>query len=930
MLKSKSAILIAVGVLLFIAIGLQFLNKQEHKITNAIKAIPDDAAIIIQTNNFAALIQKLNGANVFKKEFSTVIKWEKFFGKLESLDSLLNSKHEIKSIFSDSELLLSGHLSARNTLDYLFVLSLKDEVSENNIRNYIAQAINDRADIMQRTYEGYDLYDLAFFNEEDKDLSFSYSVADGLFICSFSKILTEEAIRRLKSGISLVSDKGFNKLSQTVGKNVDANIFINYKYFPKSLKNIVNPQNATFFKFIDRFASWTALDLILKKDAVLLSGYTYSDDSINSYMNVFKGLDNMGNDFLKYLPENTAAFVAVNIKEMETFKDNYTNYLKNNRKYRKIRLRLDELNNIYGTNVANKFYEQIEGTVSLANVLNKTSEKGLQTFGVFQLSDEDEFIELMKTMSKKQVVSDSIILNNVAKPVSIDTENEIVANKFPLPHLFPLLFGKLFNKLDAQYYMMIDDYIVTGKSTNALKVFYKKLKQGLTLEKNNDFVRFSNSLASESNIFLYLNFFQGKPLIQAELANGFKKVYSKNTEKFDKLQAVSLQLGLQSDLFFTNLYLNYNPAFRTKTKSAWEIQMDTLVLSKPQIVINHYTGNKEALVQDMANNLFLYGTDGKVLWKRHLPGKILGKVHQIDFYKNNKLQLLFNTKTHLFLIDRNGRDVENYPIKFKSPATNGMAVMDYGKSKNYRIFVACENKGVYLLNKSAAKVDGWQFDKTLGTLTTPVQHFSFDGKDYLIFSDEQQVYILNRRGETRIELAAKFIKSENSVFYFDEGTTPENAHFVTTGTDGVVYFIYLNGDVKKMTLGKFTAKHQFRYADIAGDGRKYFVYTDEDRLVVYNQDKSIRFEKKFSASLHNSLNLYKIGDIYYIGVSVFAENKIYLISPNGKILKGFPMDGASPFSVDKLKRKGVNMNIITGSSDNFLFNYSVHLNKVVM
>jgi hypothetical protein len=133
-----------------------------------------------------------------------------------------------------------------------------------------------------------------------------------------------------------------------------------------------------------------------------------------------------------------------------------------------------------------------------------------------------------------------------------------------------------------------------------------------------------------------------------------------------------------------------------------------------------------------------------------------------------------------------------------------------------------------------------------------------------------------------------------------------------------------------MTLGKLSTKHQFRYADIAGDGKKYFVYTDENHLIVYNQDKSIRFEKKFSSSLHNSLNLYKIGDIYYIGVSVFAENKIYLISPNGKILKGFPMDGASPFSIDKLKRKGVNMNIITGSSDNFLFNYSVHLNKVVM
>ena len=133
-----------------------------------------------------------------------------------------------------------------------------------------------------------------------------------------------------------------------------------------------------------------------------------------------------------------------------------------------------------------------------------------------------------------------------------------------------------------------------------------------------------------------------------------------------------MQFGLEKDLFFTNFYLNYNPALMKKTKSAWELQLDTLVNMKPYIVLNHYTGNKEVLVQDAADNLMLFGTNGKILWKRHLPEKILGQVHQIDFYKNNKLQLLFNTRGYIFLIDRNGKDVENYPIKFKSPATNGL------------------------------------------------------------------------------------------------------------------------------------------------------------------------------------------------------------------------------------------------------------------
>ncbi len=60
MLKSKSTILVAVGVLLSIAIGLQFIKKQEREITNTIKAIPNDAAIIMETDNVPVLLQKLN------------------------------------------------------------------------------------------------------------------------------------------------------------------------------------------------------------------------------------------------------------------------------------------------------------------------------------------------------------------------------------------------------------------------------------------------------------------------------------------------------------------------------------------------------------------------------------------------------------------------------------------------------------------------------------------------------------------------------------------------------------------------------------------------------------------------------------------------------------------------------------------------------
>ena len=64
---------------------------------------------------------------------------------------------------------------------------------------------------------------------------------------------------------------------------------------------------------------------------------------------------------------------------------------------------------------------------------------------------------------------------------------------------------------------------------------------------------------------------------------------------------------------------------------------------KPVIVKNHVTGNNEVLIQDDANRLVLIGEDGKILWKKNIAGEILGDVYQVDKYKNNKLQYMFNT-----------------------------------------------------------------------------------------------------------------------------------------------------------------------------------------------------------------------------------------------------------------------------------------------
>ena len=99
-------------------------------------------------------------------------------------------------------------------------------------------------------------------------------------------------------------------------------------------------------------------------------------------------------------------------------------------------------------------------------------------------------------------------------------------------------------------------------------------------------------------------------------------------------------------------------------------------------------------IQDSKNILYLINNRGQVEWTREIDGKIIKEVNQIDSYKNGKLQYVFATEKSLNLLDRKGRDVGKFPLKFKDNITSPVSVFDYDKNKNYRLLITQNNEFV--------------------------------------------------------------------------------------------------------------------------------------------------------------------------------------------------------------------------------------------
>jgi len=167
--------------------------------------------------------------------------------------------------------------------------------------------------------------------------------------------------------------------------------------------------------------------------------------------------------------------------------------------------------------------------------------------------------------------------------------------------------------------------------------------------------------------------------------------------ELDNYKASALQFVYDTNFAHINTVIKKNKT-RVRENSVTElynIKLDADLVNNPQLVTNHITKQKEIIVQDIKNNLYLISNRGKVLWKKQLQGPVLGEVQQIDMYKNGRLQLAFATPNRVYVLDRNGNNAAPFPLKFKDAITQPLSVFDYDNNKKYRLLVTSNPRQKY-------------------------------------------------------------------------------------------------------------------------------------------------------------------------------------------------------------------------------------------
>ncbi|HLT33196.1 MAG TPA: hypothetical protein VKZ98_05345 [Aquaticitalea sp.] len=668
-------------------------------------------------------------------------------------------------------------------------------------------------------------------------------VKDSIFFASNDQKLTESAFDGNR-----VIDEDLVKVFNTAGRDKSASILINLKR--KKLR-------PSFF-FSDgigkvQVSNYLLLDADLSQDQLLFNGITKALDSSQSLINVFKNTIPQENQLPKLCPSDADGFLTFTFNNYRTFNENL-------QKFRK------------------------EKAPSPTSLFDTASE-----IGVIYRGDEQAVI--VHTLDAV-AMGDLLLTQN-----ALETYRDVDIYPNDQPSLFADYFSPFIDYSKAEKYANVDDFFVFTESDALMKDIISSHQNTSGLSETSAFQNIMEQMSDESSLFVFMD----SDRLNTVLNTNFHENKNLDIQAF---KTSAIQFIQDTDFAHVNAIIKKNKgkAVSNSVSEDISITLDNDLLTDPQFVDNHTNNQKDLVVQDVKNNLYLLANDGKVLWKKQLEGRVLGKIEQIDMYKNGRLQLAFATQNRVYVLDRNGKDVSPFPLKFNDNITQPLSVFDYDNKREYRLMVT-QGKSVLMYDGQGNTVKGFTYKQAENTINSQPRHFRIGTKDYIVFVQGNELEILDRVGKTRINVKNNISFSGNNIFVYEN-------KFTATTDKGDLIQIDVNGKMTSLNLNL---------------GEKHAMTATSKTLVTLSDNilniKTHKVEMEFG--VYTAPKIFYLNDKIYVSITDLQTKKIYLFDSQGKEINNFPVYGNSSIELDNIDN-GKGLEFVTKGDSNSVLIY--HMN----
>ena len=921
-------VIVISGIVILIAasvfMGIQYYQKINvkpviqtfaTKQNPAFKAVPLKSPLIIEIKDAVGFSKELEGKNPIITELKGIKEVGELFSKVERFNAFAGSHSGIQNLLKGKSIILSINPTGKNQLTSLFLVQMNDQKESNSVTETVSQDLGSEYTITRKSYDN-----ITIFNARSAEISFFYASSNDIFMVSEDFLLLEQAIRQANSD-NLLNNHEFIELYKTIEENAFVNIFINHLTVHQLLAKFVSPEIRKAVDQLNSYSNWSELDLWLKPSEVEINGFSITKDSTDNYLNIFKNQAALKMTIEKAIPVTASYFVALNLKNTNSYLDQYEAYIKANGNYYPREMDLMQFQKKTKTDAIHLFKE-IAGTqfAGVYTNINKSNPEQNRFFVAEILDESDAKDKIGKAVSEYSHTGEEQA-DKILTKYTVNSKNSFNIYRLPISNMAQSLFGQAFAGINGNYFVLYHKYLIWGDNLPGMKSYLESLASNKTLANDSIYKASIKNSQPKPNFYVYAKVPKVFRLKEVLLKPELSANVSVNEEVIRKFSTFSWQFSVSGTMIQNRINLKYDPNIKEEPQAIWQVKLDAPLAQTPKMVLNHKDlANREMIVCDKANNVYLINKEGSILWKMNVPDPIISEIQQIDIYQNKKFQYIFNTKAQLYVVDRMGNMVGKYPIIFKSMASNGVSVAQYGQNKEFRFFVAGEDKKIYVYDRDGKLIPKWNFQETQSIVTKPIRRYDIEGKDYIVFSDQQNTYFLDRQGKSRNVQPASFDHSDNPMGYFNEG----NPRLIATDPTGKIYIQDFTGHTEIKEVGKFNANHRFAAEDLDGDGLPEYLFAEGKKLTVFANGGQKLFERSFPDVLSETLFTCNMGNgIIKIGIVVKGENKIYLLEPKGATAWGFPLPGNTPFMMGKFNEASSYFNLLVGSEDGTVINYKI-------
>ena len=905
----KKIALIVFGIVLLGGIGfaLWWVNEREREVDVPKESfIPYNSAVVINVNANADLLPKV--ATAFNREIKAFRK-----SMLSRVVDTLKQASQVDT----SSYVMAIRVEGKQSIRFLYVLNRSGLFSRGDVHAFL-QKMFAGVQVKERKYNNQKIY-LASRGKDEV----CYAVVGGMVLVSNSELYVEDAVNQLSNPNEDEKDGAprFRNVNRYFSAGAGLNVFLNTTCFSDLFPLLLQKDFIAKQTNIAKWFKWGALDGEIKPSGVSFNGFVHYDGLKAAFPVAFKGQLPQDSKLDAVMPADVKSVSILALSDVKNYLASLETYRYGAGQIENVRKRKQEFARLFGDKLDEEWQALLKGEWGKGTLSYDASRKQEEGIVVVHVKAGSLARGLLEKMLKSYASKSGISETSLYRSFALDKDKKVSYFKMPVPDFAGVMWGYVLGGIETNYVLVEDNYVVFSSSERGLQVFASDYMRRLSVRDQEWYQKLRTKLSSKFNWMYLSEMVAMLPYYEQVTKGALRELLERNKEGMEVFSSFGLQWVCEGDMLYHTLFLSTEEVEPKQAQIMWQTRLDARMSMKPTIVVNHNTGERELFVQDEGNTIYLINDVGRILWKLPIEGKINSEVYQVDMFKNGKLQYLFSTPGHLYLIDRNGNYLPRFPLAFKSPCERGISVADYENNKNYRVFAPGADHHVYLYEVSGNFVKGWDVPKSDNDIVSKIYHFRVEGKDYLVYADRYRLYILDRKGKERVKVSTLLNLSANTSLYLTKQNGQMKMAFMDA--NGAIVLVNFRGQVERIKGEEMIGGGMFNVEDVNNDGQDEFIYTLKNRIVVMDNKGKLLFEKHWEDSELDFPYIYRFSARdSRIGIMDGKGERLFLLDMK-EVSKGFPIRGNSPFSIAFGDNGSAGFYLFAGSDGTHLLKYRV-------